>query len=89
MRARDWKGLGELLAEDVVVEWPVSGERIEGGGNTPSVESEYPQGWAIKVLRLLPTGDVVVSEVEVPHETMAVRRVVSFWTVRAGKIVDR
>ncbi|MEU9667305.1 nuclear transport factor 2 family protein [Streptomyces bobili] len=88
MQARDWKGLGELLAEDVVVEWPVSGERIEGRGNFLSVNSEYPEGWAIKVLRLLPTGDVVVSEVEVPHETMGVHRVVSFWTVRAGKIVD-
>ncbi|MEU0114650.1 nuclear transport factor 2 family protein [Streptomyces bobili] len=80
MQARDWTGLGDLLAEDVVVERPVSGERIEGRGNFMSVNSECPEGWAIKVLRLLPSGDVVVSEVEVPHETMGVHRVVSFWS---------
>ncbi|WP_244502348.1 nuclear transport factor 2 family protein [Streptomyces oceani] len=25
MQARDWVGIGELLADDVVIEWPVSG----------------------------------------------------------------
>lgn len=30
MQAQDWVGLGELLADDLVVEWPVSGERIVG-----------------------------------------------------------
>jgi ketosteroid isomerase-like protein len=32
-------------------------------------------------------GEDVVSEVEVPHQTMGVFRVASFWTVRDGKIV--
>ncbi|MFI9119383.1 hypothetical protein ACIGW0_08305 [Streptomyces bikiniensis] len=31
MRARDWDGLAALFAEDAVVEWPVSGERIVRG----------------------------------------------------------
>jgi len=87
MQARDWRGLGELLAEDLVVEWPVSGERIEGLGNFVSVNAEYPEGWAIRVLRIVADGEVVVSEVEVPHDTMGVHRAVSFWTVRAGTIV--
>lgn len=88
MQARDWKGLGELLAEDLVVEWPVSGERIEGCGNFVRINAEYPEGWAIRVLRIVADGEVVVSEVEVPHDAMGVHRVVSFWTVRGGKIVD-
>jgi ketosteroid isomerase-like protein len=88
MQARDWKGLGELLAEDLVVEWPVSRERIEGRGNFVRINAEYPEGWAIKVLRIVADGEVVVSEVEVPHDAMGVHRVVSFWTVRGGKIVD-
>lgn len=88
MQARDWKGLGELLAEDLVVEWPVSRERIEGRGNFVRINAEYPEGWAIKVLRIVADGEVVVSEVEVPHDVMGVHRVVSFWTVRGGKIVD-
>ncbi|MCX5236027.1 nuclear transport factor 2 family protein [Streptomyces prunicolor] len=88
MQARDWKGLGELLAEDLVVEWPVSRERIEGRENFVRINAEYPEGWAIKVLRIVANGEVVVSEVEVPHDAMGVHRVVSFWTVRGGKIVD-
>ena len=88
MQARDWKGLSELLAEDLVVEWPVSRERIEGRRNFVRINAEYPEGWAIKVLRIVADGEVVVSEVEVPHDAMGVHRVVSFWTVRGGKIVD-
>ncbi|TQL22192.1 hypothetical protein FBY37_4217 [Streptomyces sp. SLBN-134] len=33
MQARDGQGLGALLADDQVVEWPVGGERIVGGAN--------------------------------------------------------
>lgn len=87
VQARDWGGVGELLADDLVVEWPVSGERIVGRGNFVSVNAEYPEGWAIRVLRIVADGDQVVSEVEVPHETMGVYRAASFWTVRDGKIV--
>jgi ketosteroid isomerase-like protein len=87
MQARDWEGLSELLADDLVVEWPVSGERIVGCANFVSINAEYPEGWSIRVLRVVADGDVVVSEVEVPHDTMGVHRVVSFWTVRDGKVV--
>lgn len=88
MQARDWEGLGSLLIDDLVVEWPVSGERIVGRGNFVSVNAEYPQGWSIDVLRVVADGETVVSEVEVPHDTMGVHRVVSLWTVRDGKIVS-
>ncbi|KKK07701.1 nuclear transport factor 2 family protein [Micromonospora sp. HK10] len=87
MQARDWPGLTALLAEDLVVEWPVSAERIVGRDNYVRINAEYPEGWAIKVLRIVADGDAVVSEVEVPHDTMGVHRVASFWTVRDGTIV--
>ncbi|WP_046776963.1 nuclear transport factor 2 family protein [Streptomyces yangpuensis] len=87
IQARDWDGVAGLVAEDAVVEWPVSGERIVGGGNYVAVNSEYPEGWAIRVLRIVADGDEVVSEVEVPHEGVGVFRAASFWTVRDGRIV--
>lgn len=87
MEARDWSGVGELLAEDVVVEWPTSGERIVGRDNYVSINSEYPEGWSIRVLRIVAEGEEVVSEVQVPHESMGVHQVASFWTVRDGRIV--
>ncbi|TDC22775.1 nuclear transport factor 2 family protein [Streptomyces sp. 8K308] len=86
MQARDWAGVGELLAEDLVVEWPVSGERIVGRENYVRINAEYPEGWTIRVLRVVASGDEVVSEVEVPHTGMGVHRVASFWTVREGRI---
>ncbi|MCF3132234.1 nuclear transport factor 2 family protein [Streptomyces olivochromogenes] len=86
MQARDWAGLRDLLAEDLVVEWPVSGERIVGRANYVRINAEYPEGWSIRVLRVVADCDQVVSEVEVPHETMGVHRVASFWTVREGRV---
>ncbi|MET7520447.1 nuclear transport factor 2 family protein [Streptomyces sp. NPDC005480] len=86
MQARDWAGLRDLLAEDLVVEWPVSGERIVGRAHYVRINAEYPEGWSIRVLRVVAEGDQVVSEVEVPHETMGVHRVASFWTVRDGRV---
>ncbi|AXO33765.1 nuclear transport factor 2 family protein [Micromonospora chalcea] len=88
MQARDWAGVGELLADDVVVEWPASAERIVGRENYVKVNAEYPEGWSIRVLRVVASGETVVSEVEVPHEGMGVHRVASFWTVRDGRIAD-
>jgi ketosteroid isomerase-like protein len=86
MQARNWAGLAALLADDLVVEWPASGERIVGPANFVRVNAEYPQGWSIKVLRIVADGETVVSEVEVPHESMGLHRVASFWTVRDGRI---
>ncbi|WP_346656446.1 hypothetical protein [Streptomyces sp. H23] len=40
-----------MLADDLVVEWPVSAERIEGRADFVSVNAEYPEGWSIEVLR--------------------------------------
>ncbi|MFD7512980.1 nuclear transport factor 2 family protein [Streptomyces sp. NPDC059853] len=84
---RDWDGVGALLAEDAVVEWPVSGERIVGRDNYVRLNAEYPEGWTIRVLRLVADGEEVVSEVEVPHAESGLHRAASFWTVRDGRIV--
>ena len=56
MQARDWAGAAELVDEDVVVEWPVSRERMTGRENYISVNHEYPEGWEIRVLRVIGDG---------------------------------
>lgn len=86
IQARDWAGLTGLLDENLVVEWPASRERIVGPLNFVAVQSEYPDGWTINVLRILAEGDVVVSETEVPHQGIGVFRVVSIWTVVDGRV---
>ena len=85
-RPRDWQGVAGLLADDVVVEWPASKERMVGAANVVAVNAEYPEGWSIRVLRVVADGAEVVSEVEVPHGD-DVHRAASFWTVEDGRIV--
>ena len=84
--ARDWAGFGALVAEDAVIEWPVSSERIVGRANYVAVNREYPEGWTIRILRVIGSGDQAASEVEVEHATMGTFRAASFWTVTDGKI---
>ncbi|MFE3764121.1 nuclear transport factor 2 family protein [Streptomyces sp. NPDC059104] len=94
IEARDWDGVAALIAEDAVIEWPVSGERIVGRANfvavlrdegDDSADDERSLG-AVEVLRILADGDLVVTEVEIPEEHV-VYRAVSLWTVRDGEIV--
>jgi ketosteroid isomerase-like protein len=85
-QARDWTGAAELVAEDVVVDWPVSSERIAGRANFIGVNQQYPEGWSIRVLRIIASGDQVAAEVEVPHQDMGVFRAASFWTVAGGQL---
>jgi ketosteroid isomerase-like protein len=86
-QARDWSGAAELVADGAVIDWPVSSERIVGKANFIALNREYPEGWSIRVLRIVADGDQVVSEVEVPHQDLGVFRVASFWTVADGQII--
>ena len=84
--ARDWEAAGELLHDEVVVEWPQSGERIRGRANVLAVNRNYPGEWTITVRRVVVEGDAAASEVSIAIDG---RRdvAVSFYEVRDGKIV--
>ncbi|MGW6691421.1 nuclear transport factor 2 family protein [Streptomyces sp. NPDC054961] len=88
IEARDWDGVAALIAEDAVIEWPVSGERIVGRDNFLAVisDDDYTDESTVDVLRILVDGDLVVTEVEIPQDHV-VYRAVSWWTVRDGEIV--
>lgn len=84
--ARDWDAAGELLHDEVVVEWPQSGERIRGRANVLAVNRNYPGEWAIAVRRVVVEGDAAASEVSIAIDGR--REVaVSFYELRDGKIV--
>ncbi|WP_369778151.1 nuclear transport factor 2 family protein [Streptomyces sp. R33] len=86
--ARDWPAVSRFIAEDAVIEWPVSGERIVGRDNFIAVNSDeaYTDERSVELLRILADGDVVVTEVEIRQEHV-VYRAVSLWTVQDGEIV--
>ncbi|MER5759645.1 nuclear transport factor 2 family protein [Streptomyces sp. NPDC002082] len=87
IEARDWDAVALLIAEDAVIEWPVSSERIVGRDNFIAVisDDDYADERSVEVLRILADGDLVVTEVEIPQDHV-VYRAVSLWTVRDGQI---
>ena len=85
-QARDWEAAGELLDEAIVVEWPQTRERIRGRENVLAVNRNYPEGWTIRVLRVLSEGDVAVSEVAVDHVGHGTFHAASFFEVHEGRI---
>lgn len=83
---RAWEPLRLLLADDLVVDWPTTGERIVGPRDFVAVNAEYPDGWSIDVRNVVASGAKVASEVWVPHDSLGVFAVASFWTVTGGRI---
>ena len=87
IEARDWDGVRDLLAEDVVFEWPHTRERLRGRDNVVDVNRAYPEGWSLEIRRIVGDDDLVVSEVRVPHRDLGTFWAASFFELRAGKIV--
>ena len=85
MEARDWDAVAAQLHEDVVVDWPNTGERMRGRENYLAVQREYPEGWHVHVLRIVDGGNSVVSEVRVDHEGKRFF-VASFFEIEDGRI---
>jgi ketosteroid isomerase-like protein len=83
--ARRWDDARELLAEDFVTEWPHSGERIRGRDNYIELNRNYPEGWSIRVDRIVDAGDVVVSEITVTQGDDTFNAAALF-EVRDGKL---
>ena len=86
IQARDWDAVGELLAEDFVLEWPHDLVRIRGRTNFVDFERSYPEGWSIEVLRVVAEGSTAVSEVRVPHPTVGPYYALSFFEIEDGRL---
>jgi ketosteroid isomerase-like protein len=86
IQARDWDGVGELLAPDFVLDWPSAQIRIRGRTNFVEFNRTYPEGWSIEVLRIVAEGATVVSEVRVPHPTVGVYYLTAFYEVEDGLV---
>jgi ketosteroid isomerase-like protein len=87
IHARDWDAVGELLAEDFVLEWPNARICIRGRTNFVEFNRSYPEGWSIEVLRIVAEGNTAVSEVRVPHPTVGPHYALSFLEVEGGRLV--
>ena len=50
LEARDWTGLGELLAEDVVYRLPQTREVVRGRDDYLRWNTEYPDVWHLRLV---------------------------------------
>lgn len=87
MATNDFHAVTAVLADDFVLEWPQSKERIRGADNFAGLNAAYPaQGpWAFTINRIVADGDEIVSDVSVTDGALNARAI-SFFTVEGGKI---
>lgn len=88
MESNDFHWAAELLADDFVLDWPQSDERIRGRAAFAAVNSEYPSHgrWQFGVNRVVGDDEEAVSDVSVTDGVQRARAI-SFFTVRDGRIV--
>lgn len=87
--ATDWDGLARLLAPDVVVRYPHSGEVLDGPGWV-ALNRDYPGRWHAELLDLVAAADRAAGRARV-HDGVPggeSHAVASFATVRGGLVVE-
>ena len=90
MQANDWVAVAALFADDYVLHWPQSGERIRGGANFVAINSAYPAAgrWRFSVERLAVEGEQAVTDVVV-SDGVTTARAITFTVVRDGRITGQ
>jgi ketosteroid isomerase-like protein len=88
MATNDFAAVGAILADDFVLDWPQSNERIRGRERFAALNAAYPAAgpWRFRVHRVVGGEGQAVSDVTV---TDGVRedRAISFFSVSCGKIL--
>jgi hypothetical protein len=68
VRAGDFAGAHEIYADDCVVEWPQSGERIRGKENLGALREAYPARVEFELRRVIVRRDLCVSEYVIRYD---------------------
>jgi ketosteroid isomerase-like protein len=87
MASNDFASTSAVLADDFVLEWPQSRERIRGVKNFARMNSEYPAHgpWTFEIHRLVSDQNQAVTDVAIT-DGVQVARAISFFTLVNGKI---
>lgn len=88
MKSNNFRSVAEVLADDYVLEWPQSNERIRGKDNFAAMNEEYPAHgrWQFTINKIMGNDDEAVSDVSVTDGVQSARAI-SFFTIADGKIV--
>jgi SnoaL-like domain len=87
MGTNDFDQVTRLLANEFVLDWPQTKERIRGPENFAQFNREYPAHgpWQFTVHRIVGNESEAVSDVTV-SDTVISARAISFFTVVNGKV---
>jgi hypothetical protein len=87
MMSNDFRSVGSVLADDFVLDWPQSNERIRGRDNFAAMNEEYPANgrWEFTVNRVVGNDIEAVSDVSVTDGVQKARAI-SFFAVRNERI---
>ena len=83
---QDFEAAGKLLHNDYVGHWPQTGEKVHGRENFVTINQHYPERWHTSILRLVASGNQVVSEVKLEYQDEIVYAI-SFFELLDGKIL--
>jgi hypothetical protein len=87
MATNDFHAVAAVLAEEFVLEWPQSRERIHGAERFARMNQEYPAHgpWQFTINRIVGGASEAVTDVAVT-DGVQTARAISFFTVVQGKI---
>ncbi len=87
MATNDFHAVSAVLADDFVLDWPQSNERIRGPARFVQMNQEYPAHgpWRFTIHRLVASATEVVTDVSVTDGVQHARAL-SFFTVAEGKV---
>jgi ketosteroid isomerase-like protein len=86
LNTSDLQALDRVFTDDVVMEWPQSGERIVGGSNRREVYSRFPSLPHVTPRRVRGTGDLWVLEATLDYGDGDPYRCVFIFEMRDGLI---
>ncbi|HYT81048.1 MAG TPA: nuclear transport factor 2 family protein [Actinomycetota bacterium] len=84
--AHDQVAAQEIYHEDVVVEWPQSGERIRGVHNLKALRESYPAALTFTVRRIIGRDDLWVSEYVITYDGSSRTNVISVMEFRGDRL---
>jgi hypothetical protein len=84
---KDERAAAEIFAEDAVVEWPQSGERIRGKGRIVALHEAAPVSIDFDVRRTTGCGDLWVTETTIRYDGARPTKAVFIMEFHDGKVV--
>jgi hypothetical protein len=64
---KNLEAMDKLFSEDVIIEWPQSGERIVGNSNRREIYNRFPSLPSVKLSRINGIGNIYILEAELNY----------------------